>query len=223
MGTRHALCRWQGGSLEPLAQGAVAARLEMAPAAVPALRKPSLRRTDCGAQSLSRGADCRAGQGHRRRAAGLRACPPMKRPRAALAGADLRAWPATRPQDPSTCRAAKAPSRSLSPNRCVRRTFNLGVGREAESLEARGGWKLAAEPDGQGAGERDLQARLCNQDWLAATVPGTVLTTMIDRGIYPDPDYGLNNLAIPESLAHQDYWYRVEFTAPCSRADSTSR
>ena len=41
---------------------------------------------------------------------------------------------------------------------------------------------------------------------------------MIDRGIYPDPDYGLNNLAIPESLAHQDYWYRVEFKAPAAAA-----
>jgi hypothetical protein len=50
--------------------------------------------------------------------------------------------------------------------------------------------------------------------WLAATVPGTVLTTMIDRGIYPDPDFGLNNLAIPESLNKHDYWYRVEFPAP---------
>ena len=49
-----------------------------------------------------------------------------------------------------------------------------------------------------------------------ATVPGTVLTTMIDRGLYPDPEYGLNNLAIPESLAHQDYWYRVEFKAPAA-------
>ena len=50
--------------------------------------------------------------------------------------------------------------------------------------------------------------------WMAATVPGTVLTTMIDRGIYPDPYYGLNNLAIPESLNRQDYWYRSEFTGP---------
>ena len=54
------------------------------------------------------------------------------------------------------------------------------------------------------------------KDWMLATVPGTVLTTMIDRGIYPDPDYGLNNLAIPESLNKQDYWYRVEFHAPKS-------
>jgi hypothetical protein len=37
---------------------------------------------------------------------------------------------------------------------------------------------------------------------------------MIDRGVYPDPDYGLNNLAIPESLNKQDYWYRLEFKAP---------
>ena len=33
-------------------------------------------------------------------------------------------------------------------------------------------------------------------------------------GIYPDPDYGLNNLAIPESLNKQDYWYRADFRAP---------
>ena len=50
--------------------------------------------------------------------------------------------------------------------------------------------------------------------WYAATVPGTVLTTLVDRGVYPDPDYALNNTAIPESLNRQDYWYRTEFTAP---------
>jgi hypothetical protein len=50
--------------------------------------------------------------------------------------------------------------------------------------------------------------------WLVATVPGTVLTTMVDRGIYPDPDFGLNNLAIPESLNKHDYWYRTEFPTP---------
>ncbi len=53
--------------------------------------------------------------------------------------------------------------------------------------------------------------------WLVATVPGTVLTTMVDRGIYPDPDFGMNNLAIPESLNKHDYWYRVEFPTPTTR------
>ena len=47
--------------------------------------------------------------------------------------------------------------------------------------------------------------------WMAATVPGTVLTTLIDRGVYPNPDFGLNNMAIPESLSKKSFWYREEF------------
>ena len=77
-----------------------------------------------------------------------------------------------------------------------------------------GGWRLQAAPQVKATGEEISKAGFADKDWLVATVPGTVLTTMIDRGIYPDPDYGLNNLAIPESLAHQDYWYRVEFKTP---------
>ncbi|HUI60475.1 MAG TPA: LamG-like jellyroll fold domain-containing protein, partial [Steroidobacteraceae bacterium] len=50
--------------------------------------------------------------------------------------------------------------------------------------------------------------------WYAAEVPGTVLTTLIANGLYPDPDFGLNNLAIPESLNRQDYWYRTLFVPP---------
>ena len=51
---------------------------------------------------------------------------------------------------------------------------------------------------------------------MRATVPGTVLTTMIDDGVYADPDFGLNNMTIPESLNKQDYWYRNEFALPSS-------
>ena len=79
-----------------------------------------------------------------------------------------------------------------------------------------GGWRLRAAPQVKATGEEISKAGFADKDWLVATVPGTVLTTMIDRGIYPDPDYGLNNLAIPESLAHQDYWYRVEFKTPAA-------
>src|ERR1700683_198143 len=32
--------------------------------------------------------------------------------------------------------------------------------------------------------------------------------------MYPDPEYALNNLAIPESLNKQDYWYRAHLTSP---------
>lgn len=47
--------------------------------------------------------------------------------------------------------------------------------------------------------------------WYNATVPGTVLRTLVDQGVYPDPYYGLNNLAIPEDLCRKDWWYRCSF------------
>ena len=53
--------------------------------------------------------------------------------------------------------------------------------------------------------------------WYAATVPGTVLTTLVDRGIYPDPGHGLNNMVIPDAIGRQDWWYRTEFVAPSTR------
>jgi len=79
-----------------------------------------------------------------------------------------------------------------------------------------GGWRLKPAPQVKATGEEISKTGFSDKDWLVATVPGTALTTMIDRGIYPDPDYGLNNLAIPESLTHQDYWYRVEFKTPAA-------
>ncbi len=75
-------------------------------------------------------------------------------------------------------------------------------------------WRLEAVPKVTATGAEIAQPSFDSRGWMAATVPGTVLTTMIDRGVYPDPYYGLNNLAIPESLNKQDYWYRSEFTGP---------
>lgn len=48
-------------------------------------------------------------------------------------------------------------------------------------------------------------------DWYDATVPGTVLTTLVDQGVFPDPYYGLNNLEIPDTLCRTDWWYRIKF------------
>lgn len=79
------------------------------------------------------------------------------------------------------------------------------------------GWSLAEAPkvtaDGTALSKPSYDAKA----WYAATVPGTVLTTLVDRGVYPDPDYALNNTAIPESLNKQDYWYRAEFDAPAGQ------
>ena len=82
-------------------------------------------------------------------------------------------------------------------------------------------WELAAAPSIEAGGAQLSQPRYRDragpgEHWYEAVVPGTVLTTLIARGLYPDPDYGLNNMLIPESLSHQDYWYRSEFIAPAS-------
>ncbi|MDE2347705.1 MAG: glycoside hydrolase family 2 [Gammaproteobacteria bacterium] len=81
-------------------------------------------------------------------------------------------------------------------------------------------WRLriAAPGSADPAGKRisSVAYRDDGRAWYAAVVPGTVLTTMVARGLYPDPNYGLNNLAIPESLNRRDYWYRSLFRAPAA-------
>ncbi len=75
-------------------------------------------------------------------------------------------------------------------------------------------WFLASAPAVHASPAELSAPGFAHKDWMRATIPGTVLTTMVDRGLYPDPDIGLNNMSIPESLARQDYWYRVEFASP---------
>jgi mannosylglycoprotein endo-beta-mannosidase len=55
-----------------------------------------------------------------------------------------------------------------------------------------------------------------SQGWYAATVPGTVLTTLVNDGAYPEPLYGENMRAIPESLNKTSYWYRTSFMVPAA-------
>lgn len=80
------------------------------------------------------------------------------------------------------------------------------------------GWQLAAAPDVAADGAALSRPGAPKGTWRMATVPGTVLQTLVDRGVYPDPYYGLNNLKIPEKLARQEYWYRTRFTVPAEAA-----
>lgn len=53
-------------------------------------------------------------------------------------------------------------------------------------------------------------------DWYAATVPGTILTSLVNDHVYPEPLYGENNRpeSIPDTLVHTSYWYRTTVTVP---------
>ena len=78
------------------------------------------------------------------------------------------------------------------------------------------GWQLqdvAKVPDG---GAAVSSAAFKAKGWYTATVPGTVLTTLVNNHVYPEPLYGENNRPenIPESLARTSYWYRTAFEVP---------
>jgi len=115
------------------------------------------------------------------------------------------------PQDPSTMPRSRAPI-SVPVVSPPKQSAALEV--TSDNEWTLGAWKLAAAPDVHAEAAELSKPGVDTAKWLPATLPGTVLTTMVDRGVYPDPDYGLNNLAIPESLNKQDYWYRTEFKAP---------
>jgi hypothetical protein len=117
------------------------------------------------------------------------------------------------PQDPDLMPTSKAPfGKPVAQNLPAYSTLLKPNGDNQWTIE--GGWMLRPAPEVNADGAEISSAQFKSDDWLRATVPGTVLTTFVDRGVYPDPDYGLNNLAIPESLNKQDYWYRARFAVP---------
>src|SRR5450631_2704644 len=116
------------------------------------------------------------------------------------------------PQDPATMPRSKAPF--SSPVAKTAPAQEILQANRAGQWTMAAGWHMLPAPKVTADGSAISQTNFNAKDWISATVPGTVLTTMVDRGIYPDPDYGLNNLSIPESLNKQDYWYRIEFHAP---------
>ncbi len=121
------------------------------------------------------------------------------------------------PQDPSTLPHRKAPfSKPVASPPPPENSTLVPAGDGSWTID--GGWQLAAAPDVAATGEQitsaDFDTRADAHGWMPAVVPGTVLTSMIADGRYPDPDFGLDNLAIPEKLNRQDYWYRVSFAVP---------
>lgn len=73
-----------------------------------------------------------------------------------------------------------------------------------------GGWEMIAAQEVAGINGEKISSNIETGRWYNATVPGTVLTTLVEQGVYPDPLYGLNNLTIPDSLCRMNWWYRTE-------------
>jgi hypothetical protein len=79
------------------------------------------------------------------------------------------------------------------------------------------GWELI-EANKAGSGAEVISVLNYNSaKWYNATVPGTVLTTLVQQGVYPDPYFGLNNVSIPDSLCRENWWYRTVFSIPAAK------
>jgi glycosyl hydrolase family 2/Ig-like domain-containing protein len=83
------------------------------------------------------------------------------------------------------------------------------------------GWQLQDAAEVPEGGAAIATASYKAKGWYAATVPGTVLTSLVNNRVYPEPLYGENNRPdkIPDSLSRASYWYRTVVKVPKAYAD----
>ncbi|HVU55568.1 MAG TPA: glycoside hydrolase family 2 TIM barrel-domain containing protein [Puia sp.] len=85
----------------------------------------------------------------------------------------------------------------------------------AQEVELNTGWKCMNWRAVKVSGEQLSQPAYALKDWMPATVPGTVLTTLINNKLMPDPFYGMNNERIPDIYAvgrdYYTYWFVKDF------------
>ncbi|HEX8864633.1 MAG TPA: glycosyl hydrolase, partial [Lentzea sp.] len=92
------------------------------------------------------------------------------------------------------------------------------------SVPLESGWVLtmqdfAPAEDGAALSGPNVDTR----GWVPATVPGTVLASLVEQKHLPDPVYGMNNLKIPEALSRHVWWYRRTFGLPSGLDRSAGR
>jgi hypothetical protein len=85
----------------------------------------------------------------------------------------------------------------------------------ASRLDLAGGaWRVQRDSLVNGDGKAVSQPGFKDDDWVVATVPGTVLVSYLNVGALPNPDYADNQLMVSDSFFYADFWYRNEFMAP---------
>lgn len=82
--------------------------------------------------------------------------------------------------------------------------------------ELNNGWVCANMGSVKTTGEKISVSTYPVTSWLPATVPGTVLTSLLNNKKVPDPFYGMNNEQIPDisktGRDHYTYWFVKDFT-----------
>lgn len=126
---------------------------------------------------------------------------------------DTQNYGLSRPQDTATLpKSAAGYQKAVIKAKRPAVTF-LNAVKDGE-FSIRGGWELIESEKIYLSGEKISQPGLNTLSWYNAVVPGTVLTSLVEQGVYPDPYFGLNNMSITDSLCRKDWWYRTSFNVP---------
>ncbi|HEY9342124.1 MAG TPA: sugar-binding domain-containing protein, partial [Hanamia sp.] len=80
------------------------------------------------------------------------------------------------------------------------------------NIELNNNWQMQSSSK-INAGDADVSTfDFATKDWYAATVPGTVLGSLVADSVYKNIFYGRNLEKIPESQFNVPWWYRTTFT-----------
>jgi hypothetical protein len=81
--------------------------------------------------------------------------------------------------------------------------------------ELSSGWFCANIKNVKGDGSNISSVGYNIKNWMPATVPGTVLTSLLNNKLVPDPFFGMNNKLIPDVYYtgndHYTYWFVKDF------------
>ncbi len=98
-------------------------------------------------------------------------------------------------------------------------TFNAN----AQQYELNEGWQCINIKKIKDRGEKISEPSFKLKGFMKATVPGTVLTTMLNNKMIPDPFYGMNNEKIPDiynaGSDYYTYWFVKDFSEKITNAD----
>ena len=112
------------------------------------------------------------------------------------------------------------------------RASSLGNEQIGSRFVLKEGWRIQSSSQVQESGEAISGTGFNFDQWYRATVPSTILSALVEDGVYQDPYFGMNLRSIggntyaigsenfmllpmpPESPFRQSWWYRTEFKLP---------
>src|SRR5512135_2573014 len=95
-----------------------------------------------------------------------------------------------------------------------------------EKILLQNNWAIQSSKDVKAAGSEISSSSFTPADWYPATVPSTVLGTLVANKVYPDPYYGTNFESLPGYVSGNQrdmpeaspfrvpWWYRTVFALP---------